>query len=121
DPRLIAAAARLGGSVTVTGMVPDVAEEVRRARVSVCPVRVAVGVQTKVVEALSLGTPVVSTRAGNRGVAAVDGEAIRVEDDPARFAAAVAALLRGEGWERLSREGRRFAAGRFTPERSAAD
>ena len=120
-PRLVAAAARFGDRVVVTGMVPDVSEEVIRARVAVCPVRVAVGVQTKVVEALSLGTPVVSTGAGNRGVAAVPGESIAIADDPDAFAAGIAALLRGERWESLSGAGRRFVAERFSPARSAAD
>lgn len=121
DPRIVAAARRFGDRVRVTGRVPDVAEHVRRARVGVCPVRLAIGVQTKVVEALTLGTPVVSTSAGNRGVGAVPGESIQVEDDAAGFAGRVAALLRGEDWERLSQNGRRHALDRFTPARSAAE
>jgi glycosyltransferase involved in cell wall biosynthesis len=119
DPRLHAAAGRFGERVAITGRVPDVSEEVRRARVSACPVRLAIGVQTKVVEALSLGTPVVSTSAGNRGVAAVAGETIWVEDDPDAFSGRVAGLLRGEGWDRLSRQGRLLASERFTPAHSA--
>lgn len=121
DVRIIDAARRFAQRVVITGRVPDVSEQVRRARVSICPVRLAIGVQTKVVEALSLGTPVVSTSAGNRGVAAIPGEEIQVEDDPADFAARVVALLRLQEWDRLSLNGRRLAAERFTRERSAGD
>jgi len=121
DARIVAAARPFDDRVVVTGRVRDVAEHVRRARVSICPVRLEIGVQTKVVEALSLGTPVVSTSAGNRGVAAIPGEQLWVEDEPAGFAARVVALLRSQDWDRLSRNGRRLAAERFTRERSASE
>jgi glycosyltransferase involved in cell wall biosynthesis len=121
DPRIVAAARRFAERVVITGRVPDVSDYVRRARVSICPVRLGIGVQTKVVEALALGTPVVSTSAGNRGVAAIPGEEILVEDAPAGFAERVASLLRLEGWDRLSRNGRRLAAERFTRERGAGE
>lgn len=121
DPRIALAARRFAERVVITGRVDDVSEHVRRARVSICPVRLEIGVQTKVVEALSLGTPVVSTSAGNRGVAAIPGEEIRVEDEPAGFAARVVALLRSQEWDRLARNGRRLAAERFTRERGASE
>lgn len=114
DPRLRAAAERLGGRVEVTGRVEDVSAHLRRAMVSVCPIRVEIGVQTKVLEAMAWGTPVVTTSAGNAGILARPGEEAFVEDAPAAFAARVAALLRGECWERLSEAGRRLVAARFT-------
>src|SRR5205807_2428662 len=49
--------------ITVTGYVPDVQEAVRGAAVAVCPVTVKVGIQNKVLEAMAMGLPVVSTRA----------------------------------------------------------
>jgi glycosyltransferase involved in cell wall biosynthesis len=121
DTRIVAAARPFGERVVITGRVHDVAEYVRRARVSICPVRLEIGVQTKVAEALSMGTPVVSTSAGNRGVAAIPGEEIWIEDEPAGFASRVVALLRLQEWDRLSRNGRRLAAERFTRERSARE
>ena len=121
DPRIATAARRFAERVVITGRVNDVSEHVRRARVSICPVRLEIGVQTKVVEALSWGTPVVTTSAGNRGVAASSGEELWVEDEPAAFASRVVALLRSQGWNRLSQAGRRLAAERFSQERSASE
>jgi glycosyltransferase involved in cell wall biosynthesis len=119
DARIVAAAQKLPGRVIVTGEVPDVGDYIARARVSVCPVRIAVGVQTKVIEAFAVGTPVVATNAGNAGIGAVSGKQLWVADDPVSFASRVTELLRGDDWSRMSEEGRAFAAADFPWSRSA--
>src|SRR5262249_24925367 len=119
--RIRAAARRFGRRVTITGQVPDVGAHLRAAIVGICPIRLTIGVQTKVLEALAWGTPVVTTSAGNSGVAGVDGRQLLVADAPTDFAARVVALLRGEGWEQLSAEGRRLVEDRFSWARSAAE
>jgi glycosyltransferase involved in cell wall biosynthesis len=119
DPRLRAAATRFGDRVELTGHVPDVSAYLRRAMASLCPVRLRVGVQTKILEALAWGTPVVSTRAGNAGVAGRAGEELWEEDDPAAFAARVVSLLDGHAWTRLSEGGAALVAGRHSWARSA--
>jgi glycosyltransferase involved in cell wall biosynthesis len=118
DARIVAAARDLPGRVIVTGEVPDMSEHIARARVSVCPVRVAIGVQTKVLEAFAVGTPVVTTSAGNSGIGAVSGKHLWVADDAAQFARRVVELLRGDGWSGMSEGGRRLAA-ELTWQRSA--
>jgi hypothetical protein len=99
-----------GPEVEVTGFVPDVRARLRDAMVSVCAVDLKVGTQTKVLEALAEGTPVVTTSAGNHGIGGRDGVDLYVADDAATIASRVASLLRGERWEELSRAGRRLAA-----------
>jgi glycosyltransferase involved in cell wall biosynthesis len=79
--------------ITVTGPVDDVATELHRATLAVCPMRGGSGLQTKVVEAMATGTPVVATTFGNEGIGAQPGSEIAIADDPAAFAAAVLALL----------------------------
>lgn len=91
---------RLDG-VIVTGTVPDVKEHLRRMEVYVCPMRLGAGMKMKIVEALSVGLPVVSTTRGAEGMDLVEGRDIIVADEAASFAAAVAkllgdAVLRGE-------------------------
>jgi glycosyltransferase involved in cell wall biosynthesis len=88
-------AGSLGEHVVITGKVDDVSEYLRQAVVSICPVRLKVGVQTKILEALTFGTPVVTTSAGNSGIAGRSGEEMWVEDDPRNFAFRVVSLLRG--------------------------
>lgn len=79
--------------ITVTGPVPDVAIELQRATVAICPMRGGSGLQTKVLEALATGTPVVSTRFGNEGIGAMPDSEILIADDASAFASSVLSLL----------------------------
>ena len=85
---------------------------------SICPVRLKIGVQTKILEALSLGTPVVTTSAGNSGIEGRSGCHFRIEDDPQQFANRVVELLQGIGWSKLSEEGRWLVEREFSWEGS---
>lgn len=80
--------------IKVTGAVADVDEYIARASVSLCTVRAGTGIKTKTIEALRVGRPVVSTRAGVQGLWAFDDDAIIIRDDPVAFADAVIALLK---------------------------
>ncbi len=80
--------------VSVTGAVPDVQPYYREASVCVAPLRIARGIQNKVLQSMALGVPVVVTSAAARGLECRPGEHFLVEDDPARFAAGVIGLLR---------------------------
>jgi len=51
------------------------------------------GTRLKILSAMAMGIPVVSTAIGAEGIAAQDGLNIRIADDPGAFAAATVALL----------------------------
>lgn len=102
--------------VVVTGRVADIRPHLRGAALAVAPLRVARGIQNKVLEALACGIPVVATSAAAQGI---EGEPpLCVADEPAAFAAAVVRLLgdplrRGE----LASAGRTFIVERYGWER----
>lgn len=79
--------------VEVTGYVDDVRPAIRRATVAVCPVTVKVGIQNKILEAMALGVPVVSTKAGAVGLQAVPGQDLLVGQDAAHVANLIHELL----------------------------
>lgn len=79
--------------VTVTGTVPDVRDYVRRAAVTVAPLIIARGTQNKILESMSMGVPVVSSRTAARGVDAVAGEHLLTADSPLEYADAITRLL----------------------------
>lgn len=79
--------------VQVTGFVEDVRDYVVRARLCVAPMRIARGVQNKVLEAMAMGKAVVATPAGYEGIIASPGEDLLVCSDPEGFARAVIELL----------------------------
>ena len=81
-------------SVHVTGTVADMAPYLAGAAVAVAPLRIARGVQTKVLEALASGVPVVSTRAVASALPVKLNSLLRIADQPAAFADAVVDLLR---------------------------
>jgi polysaccharide biosynthesis protein PslH len=120
DPRIARVAARFGQSVQVTGPVSLISDYLRKAVVSVCPIRLKIGVQTKILEAMAVGTPVVSTAAGNSGIGGRSGEELWVEDVPARFATRVVELLHQEDWDRLSQGGIELLRRSFSWENSAS-
>jgi glycosyltransferase involved in cell wall biosynthesis len=91
-PAEIAALAR-PGAVEVAGAVPDVRPELAAAAVVVAPVRFGTGMRGKVLEALGMGRPVVTTTLGAEGLGATSGRHLLVADDAAAFAAAVRGLL----------------------------
>lgn len=121
DKRIVSAASTYGESVILTGAVDDVSLFVRRAMVSVCPVRLRIGVQTKVLEALAMGTPVVTTSAGNAGIQADNGRHLWVADDPKLFAERVLSLLAGYQWQEISQGGKRYVDENFSWDVSALE
>jgi len=81
-------------AITVTGSVPDVRPYLWSSSVSVAPLRVARGVQNKVLEAAAAGLPSVVTTAVIEGLPGEVKSVCAVADRPGDFAAAVLAMLR---------------------------
>jgi len=79
---------------TITGYVPDVRDYLAQATVCVVPLRMAKGIQNKILEAMAMGIPVVATTAANTGINARDKHQILVADSPDDFAKAVVTLLK---------------------------
>ena len=79
--------------VTVTGWVADVRPYLDAAEVFVAPLRIARGIQNKVIEALAMGLPVVSSTAAMNGTVIREGEGIVASDDAGVFAQHVVRLL----------------------------
>lgn len=74
-------------AVTVTGRVPDVRPYLSHASVVVAPLRLARGVQNKILEGMAMGRPVVTTPQGLEGIDARDGIHLLVATTEDSFAA----------------------------------
>jgi sugar transferase (PEP-CTERM/EpsH1 system associated) len=100
------------GGVRVTGRVDDVRPFVERAAASLCPVRVAGGVQNKILESLALAVPVVASPEGFEGLGArEDHDGVRVARTPEEHAEAALELMRDPARRReLGRRGAEFIA-----------
>ncbi|SRR6266545_500198 len=100
--------------VEFTGYLDDVRPAVARAWAEVVPLRKGGGTRLKVLEALALGTPVISTSKGIEGLALEDGRHALVADSPSDFAAATVKLLgQPELRVRLAAAGRQLAGEQY--------
>jgi hypothetical protein len=109
--------------VTVTGFVEDVRTYLERACVFVAPLRYGSGIQNKVLEAMAMEVPVITTSLAANGLR-VDGVVeppVVIADGEEKFAERIVALLNHkEERNRLAGEGRRFVENHFAWSRSAA-
>jgi sugar transferase (PEP-CTERM/EpsH1 system associated) len=94
--------------VEVTGAVPDVRPYLARSALIVAPLRIARGIQNKVLEAMAVARPLVATPQALDGLAAAPGRDVLVASEPAAFARACLRGMRGTLARGLSRNGRRF-------------
>ena len=90
--REILALAALQG-VTVTGSVPEVQPYVRGSALMVAPLAIARGTQNKILEAMSMGVPVVTSSAAAGGVDAEPDRHLLVADSAQDIAAAVMRIV----------------------------
>ncbi len=79
--------------VTFTGYLPDVRPTVAESWASVVPLRQGGGTRLKILEAMALGTPVISTGKGAEGLEVKHGEQILIADNPADFAECALAVM----------------------------
>lgn len=81
--------------VTVTGRVPDVRPYLAHANAVIAPMRVARGVQNKVLEGLAMDKPVVTTSLGLEGISAQADTEVLLADSPDAWCAALAFVFDG--------------------------
>ncbi|MEZ5846148.1 MAG: TIGR03087 family PEP-CTERM/XrtA system glycosyltransferase [Geminicoccaceae bacterium] len=82
-----------GDNVLVTGRVADIQPWLAHAAIAVAPLRLARGIQNKVLEAMAMELPVVATAAAAEGIDARPGDHFLVADEPADFTKALRNLL----------------------------
>jgi sugar transferase (PEP-CTERM/EpsH1 system associated) len=91
DPRVSSLAALPG--VLVTGRVDDVRPYIAHAAAVVAPLRIARGIQNKVLEGMAMGRPVIASPQAFEGIRAEPGRDLLVADGAEEMAKAVEAVL----------------------------
>jgi len=89
----VRALAELPG-VVVTGMVPDIRPYLAHASLAVAPLRIARGIQNKVLEAMAMAKPVIASIQALEGITANAGEEVLLARDSGEFIATISALLK---------------------------
>jgi polysaccharide biosynthesis protein PslH len=107
---------RLDGrdGVRVVGEVADVRPYLAQATAVVVPLRAGAGTRLKILEAMAMGRPVISTALGAEGLEVSDGVDIVLADTAAEFAHAVLGVLRSpELAGRIGAAGHRLAGAKY--------
>ncbi len=104
----------LSDGVKFTGFVDDIRPIVGGSSVCVVPILEGGGTRLKILEAMALGTPVVSTTKGAEGIEAQHGEHLLLADDAASFAECTLSVMRDPDLrQRLASNARRLVEDRY--------
>lgn len=79
--------------VIFTGRVDNLVEYIRKSQIFLSPILYGTGIKTKILEAMSMGVPVVTNDVGAEGIAADDGKEFWVRNDSIAIAEQVDYLL----------------------------
>jgi sugar transferase (PEP-CTERM/EpsH1 system associated) len=101
--------------VLVTGRVPSVAAYLAHAQVAVAPLRIARGIQNKVLEAMAMAMPIVVSSGALTGIRARPGEHLILAETPREWAEACVELVRNpEEARRLGQAARKLVLDEYT-------
>lgn len=113
--------ARRDPLITVTGWVRDIRDSYADAKVFCAPMQIGTGQQNKLLEAMAMGVPCITSALANNAVGAPPGSAILIGESPADYAEHILRLLADEGERRrIAANGHTFVRERFDWDRSAA-
>jgi polysaccharide biosynthesis protein PslH len=100
--------------VELLGEVPDIRPYVSGAAAVAVPIRIGGGTRLKVLEALAMGKPIVSTAVGCEGVAVRDGEHLMIAGDAPAFASRIFEVFENPALrDALGQAGRRLVETRY--------
>ncbi len=102
--------------ITITGYVPETGPYLRKARVSISPLRFGSGMKGKIGEAMAAGLPVVTTSIGAEGMGLVSGRTAFIADDAESFSEAILRLCTDDRlWTETASAGKQYIRDHFSP------
>ncbi|HEX2616420.1 MAG TPA: glycosyltransferase, partial [Flavobacteriales bacterium] len=106
--------------ITVSGWVRDIRDSYAAAKVFAAPMQIGTGLQNKLLEAMAMRMPCVTSPLANNAVGATPGTSILIGREPEDYAAHILRLLNHpEERERLAQGGYSFVRERFDWDRAA--
>jgi len=80
-------------SVSVSGWVDDIRKSYASSRIFIAPMQIGTGLQNKLLEAMSMGLPCITSHLANSALGATEGTEILVGYSPAEYAAHITRLI----------------------------
>lgn len=100
--------------VAVSGWVEDIRVNFARSKVLVAPMQISIGLQNKLLEAMAMQIPCITSSLANNALDAKPGEQILVADSPEQYARHIIDLLQNEAKaKQIAMNGYQFVIGKF--------
>jgi len=107
--------------VEVTGWVDDISEYYASSKVFIAPMQIGTGLQNKLLEAMAMKLPCVTSKLANNALGAENNKNILIGEKPNEFAQHVIQLLENkELYQNISQKGYDFVTENYTWEGSTA-
>jgi len=112
---------RANDHVKILGFVKDIRPYAAQSSVYIVPLHVGSGIRIKILEAMAMGMPVVSTSVGAEGIGGTNGVHYLIADSAAEFADAIAMIISDSSFgQRIGIAARQFVESRFRWEQVGA-
>jgi glycosyltransferase involved in cell wall biosynthesis len=113
-PQPIVDLAARDSRVTVTGFVDDVRDYMEKAQIYLCPMRDGGGTRLKILDALSMGMPIVATQMALEGIDVKAEHDVLVANTPGEFVNQIVRLAGDQDlWNQLRANGRAYVERNF--------
>lgn len=100
--------------IEVTGWIEDIRSSYAEARLFVAPIWEGAGLQNKILEAMSMGLPTITTPTVNNSIQGIPGQHLMVAQNPAEFRDAIRTLLEDEAYYlQIAENGRNFVRNHY--------
>ena len=98
-------------NVLVSGWVKDIKEIYASSKIVIAPMQTGTGLQNKLLEAMAMGIPCISSTLANNALKAIHNENILVADSPEQYAACIIELINNtEKANDIARKGKNFVS-----------
>lgn len=81
-------------NVVVSGWVEDIRDSYSRSKIFIAPMQIGTGMQNKILEAMAMKVPCITSKLANNAIMAKEGEEILIGNSPDEYAAMIVQLLR---------------------------
>jgi sugar transferase (PEP-CTERM/EpsH1 system associated) len=108
--------------VVISGWVDDIRQSFARSTMLVAPMQSSIGLQNKLLEAMAMQVPCITSELSNNAIQAIPDKEILVADRPDQYAAHILSLLADpQKAETIARNGRELVLERFSWEQTCAE
>lgn len=102
------------GNVVISGWVDDVRENYAKSKILVAPMQISIGLQNKLLEAMAMQIPCVTSALANNALGAKHNDQIMVAEKPEQYALHIIELLTNEAKaKQIANNGYKFALDNF--------